>query len=67
MDPRDKPEGDENLGSGATLQLGLIGFGAFGRLTAKHLSPWFDILAHDPAISDGEGLARMTTLEEAAA
>ena len=48
-------------------QLGLIGFGAFGRLTARHLSPWFDILAHDPAASDGEGLARLTTLEDAAA
>ena len=29
-------------------KLGLIGFGAFGRLTARHLSAWFDILAHDP-------------------
>lgn len=53
--------------SNARPQLGLIGFGAFGRLTAKHLSPWFDIVAHDPAVSDGEGLARLTTLEEAAA
>ena len=53
--------------SDAKPKLGLIGFGAFGRLTATHLSPWFDILAHDPAFSDGEGLARMTTLEEAAA
>ena len=48
-------------------RLGLIGFGAFGRLTAKHLSPGFDILAHDPAASDDEGLARLTALEEAAA
>lgn len=48
-------------------KLGLIGFGAFGRLTARHLSPWFDILAHDPAARDGEGVARLTTLEEAAA
>jgi len=53
--------------SGVRPQLGLIGFGAFGRLTARHLSPWFDILAHDPAADDGEGLARLTTLEEAAA
>ena len=45
--------------SGAKAQLGLIGFGAFGRLTARHLAPWFDILAHDPAVSDGEGLARI--------
>ena len=48
-------------------QLGLIGFGAFGRLTARHLSAWFDILAYDPAANDGEGLARLTPLEEAAA
>ena len=53
--------------SNARPQLGLIGFGAFGRLTAKHLSPWFDILAHDPAATDGEGLARLTSLEAAAA
>lgn len=53
--------------SGSRPTLGLIGFGAFGRLTAKHLSPWFDILAHDPTVSDGEGLARITTLQEAAA
>ena len=48
-------------------QLGLIGFGAFGRLTARHLSAWFDILAYDPAAGDGQGLARLTTLEAAAA
>ena len=53
--------------SGSRPELGLIGFGAFGRLTARHLSPWFEILAYDPAASDGEGLARLTTLEEAAA
>ena len=50
-----------------SVALGLIGFGAFGRLTAKHLSPWFDIVTHDPAINDGYGLARMATLDEAAA
>src|SRR5690606_13972522 len=59
--------GDAGGVSGAKPQLGLIGFGAFGRLTAKHLAPWFDIVAHDPAASDGDGLARLTTLEEAAA
>lgn len=48
-------------------ELGLIGFGAFGRLTARHLSVWFDILAHDPAASDGEGLASLTDLATAAA
>ncbi|MNE43698.1 T-protein [compost metagenome] len=53
--------------SSSRPRLGLIGFGAFGRLTATHLSPWFDILAFDPAANDGEGLARLTTLEDAAA
>ena len=47
--------------------LGLIGFGAFGRLTARHLSSWFDILAHDPAATDGEGVAALTDLATAAA
>lgn len=48
-------------------RLGLIGFGAFGRLTARHLSAGFDILAYDPAASDGEGLATLTDLATAAA
>ena len=48
-------------------KLGLIGFGAFGRLTARHLSPWFDIYAHDPAATDGEGHATLTDLATAAA
>ena len=48
-------------------KLGLIGFGAFGRLTARHLSAWFDILAHDPAVTDGEGIATLTDLATAAA
>jgi len=48
-------------------RLGLIGFGAFGRLTARHLSAWFDILAHDPAASDDEGFATLTNLATAAA
>jgi len=47
--------------------LGLIGFGAFGRLIARHLSDRFDILAHDPAATDGEGRARLTDLATAAA
>jgi prephenate dehydrogenase len=42
-------------------RLGLIGYGAFGRLAAQGLSPHFEIVAHDPA---GEGLA---SLAEAAA
>ena len=28
--------------------LGIIGFGAFGRLIASHLAPWFQIRAYDP-------------------
>lgn len=47
--------------------LGLIGYGAFGRLTARHLSAWFDILAHDPAATQGDGAATLVSLEEAAA
>ena len=47
--------------------LGLIGFGAFGRLIARHLSDRFDILAHDPAATDGEGRACLTDLATAAA
>lgn len=30
-------------------KLGLFGLGAFGRLIVKHLSPYFDIYAHDPS------------------
>ena len=48
-------------------RLGLIGLGAFGRLTARHLSPWFEIKAHDPAATDGEGFAALTDLATAAA
>jgi prephenate dehydrogenase len=47
--------------------LGLIGYGAFGRLTARHLSAWFDILAHDPAATQGDDAATLVSLEEAAA
>lgn len=46
--------------------LGLIGYGAFGRLTARHLSPWFEILAHDPA-GEGDEFAVLTDLASAAA
>ncbi|QTC92338.1 prephenate dehydrogenase [Brevundimonas goettingensis] len=48
-------------------RLGLIGFGAFGRLTARHLSDRFEILAYDPAATDDLGLIRLAGLEEAAA
>ncbi|WP_395651466.1 prephenate dehydrogenase/arogenate dehydrogenase family protein [Brevundimonas sp.] len=47
-------------------RLGLIGYGAFGRLTARHLSPWFDIIAHDPAAEAGEGTVVLTDLATAA-
>lgn len=53
--------------SSASPRLGLVGFGAFGRLTARHLSAWFDILAHDPAATDGEGVATLADLATAAA
>lgn len=42
--------------------LGLVGFGAFGRLTASHLSRHFDVLAHDPAHPDGRDPATGATL-----
>jgi len=52
-------------------KVGLIGFGAFGRLTARHLSAWFEVIAHDPAappgIGDGEGVAILADLATAAA
>lgn len=47
--------------------LGLVGYGAFGRLTARHLSPWFEVLAHDPAATDGDGHAVLTDLATVAA
>lgn len=47
--------------------LGLIGYGAFGRLTALHLSPWFDILAHDPAVEEGDEVVTLTYLASVAA
>ncbi len=48
-------------------QLALIGYGAFGRLTARHLSTWFDILAFDPDATGSEGSVRLTDLATAAA
>jgi prephenate dehydrogenase len=70
MDPGRKAQDDGQGGGGVTApekpRLGLIGFGAFGRLTARHLSPVFDILAHDPAATDGEGVATLSDLATAA-
>lgn len=48
-------------------KLGLIGFGAFGRLIARHLSDRFDILAYDPVATDAEGCMTPTDLASAAA
>ncbi|MEH3144915.1 MAG: prephenate dehydrogenase/arogenate dehydrogenase family protein [Methylobacterium frigidaeris] len=45
--------------------LGLIGFGAFGRLAARHLSRHFRIFAYDPAVADAPGIA-FRSLGEAA-
>ena len=33
--------------------LGIIGFGAFGRLMARHLWPHFRLCAHDPVLPSG--------------
>lgn len=39
------------------VSLGLIGFGAFGRLAARHLSPHFALHIFDPAFDGSAGLA----------
>ena len=49
------------------LRLGLIGYGAFGRLTARHLSAWFEVVAYDPAVFEGDTHATLTDLTTAAA
>lgn len=50
--------------------LGLIGFGAFGRLMAEHLHPYFRLRCHDPRYSPGDRMAgdigRFVGLAEAA-
>ena len=51
-------------------RLGIIGFGAFGRLMAQHLQPYFQLCAYDPAVPPGPFAAMpdvtMTSLAEAA-
>ncbi len=55
----------------SALFIGIIGFGAFGRLMATHLHPYFELCAHDPALPSGEviqgvemvGLARAAACE----
>lgn len=46
--------------------LGIIGFGAFGQLTARYLRPWFRILAADPGIAEspvgGAAMADLCTV-----
>jgi len=48
--------------------LGIIGFGAFGRLMAAHLRPWFQLYAYDPAagsMPDGVERADLATAARA--
>jgi prephenate dehydrogenase len=47
--------------------LGIIGFGAFGRLMAQHLSAYFDIYAYDPAPQPETDGVTFATLATAAA
>ncbi len=55
----------------AVRRLGLFGFGAFGRLAARHLSPFFEVLVHDPSPAARREArrwnVRLVSLEEAAA
>ena len=37
--------------------IGILGFGAFGRLTAQHLSSHFELTVSDPALSAGDFIA----------
>ena len=49
----------------ARPSLGIIGIGAFGRLMAAHLRPWFDLYAYDPAaaeLPDGVEPANLPTV-----
>ncbi len=59
-----------NSVSASRSALGIIGFGAFGRLMAQHLQPYFRVLAYDPALAPGpaeeEGGVMLTSLPAAA-
>lgn len=55
------------MNSGGVNRIGLIGYGAFGRLTARHLSAGFEVLAFDPAASPDDRIARRVDLATAAA
>ena len=50
----------------AKPRLGLIGYGAFGKLTARHLAAHFDVRAFDPAMTGDDGFAARVDLAEAA-
>ncbi|TPW18248.1 MAG: prephenate dehydrogenase [bacterium] len=61
------PIGSDTMSSPS---VGIIGFGAFGQLIARHIRPYFRLYAYDPAsglqsIADGLGVA-LTSLERAA-
>lgn len=59
---------DASAPAAARPRLGLVGFGAFGRLTARSLAHAFEVVAFDPAFPVGEADgARAGTLTEAAA
>lgn len=47
--------------------LGLIGYGAFGKLTAQHLSAHFDVRAYDPQLTADDDHVAAVSLEQAAA
>ena len=49
------------------LRLGLIGYGAFGKLTAQHLSAHFDISAYDPVLAADDDHVTAVSLTQAAA
>ena len=49
------------------VRIGLIGFGAFGRLIAAHLGPLFPIFAYDPAGGAGTALKGVTLCDAATA
>lgn len=35
-------------------RIGLVGFGAFGRLAGRHIAPHYELRVHDPAVSAAE-------------
>ncbi|NVO56892.1 prephenate dehydrogenase [Rhodobacteraceae bacterium B1Z28] len=43
----------------ATTSVGIIGFGAFGQLIAKHLNQKFKLLAYDPSPHLGEDVSKL--------